>query len=116
MIRKKDFEAEAKLWPNYKTDYAPIVDFAAKKRDKIHRDKISKALFCYCKTSKDLKSRPASMHLERGMMAPMPLKYNPELDCYKKIGEMVAGSPMHMGDNCPKAQAIKDANYGLVYF
>jgi uncharacterized iron-regulated protein len=31
MIRKRDFEAEAKLWPNYKTDYAPIVDFAAKK-------------------------------------------------------------------------------------
>jgi len=28
MIRKKDFEAEAKLWKNYATDYAPLVDFA----------------------------------------------------------------------------------------
>jgi len=28
IIRKKDFEAEAKLWSNYKTDYAPVLDYA----------------------------------------------------------------------------------------
>jgi len=43
MIRKKDFEAEAKLWPNYKTDYAPIVDFAREK-SQVHSNQYSPTL------------------------------------------------------------------------
>jgi len=108
MIRKKDFEAEAKLWPNYKTDYAPIVDFAAKKGIKFIATNIPRR-FAAIVNLKGLQGLDSINGLERGMMAPLPLKYNPELSCYKKIGEMVAGSPMHMGDNLPKAQAIKDA-------
>jgi uncharacterized iron-regulated protein len=108
MIRKKDFEAEAKLWPNYKTDYAPLVDFAAKNGLKFVATNIPRrfSAIVYLKGFQGLDSINA---LERGMMAPLPLKYNPELNCYKKIGEMMAGSPMHSGDNLPKAQAIKDA-------
>jgi len=115
MIRKKDFEAEAKLWPNYKTDYAPIVDFAAKKGIKFIATNIPRR-YSAIVNLKGLEGLDSINALERGMMAPMPLKYNPELDCYKKIGEMVAGSPMHMGDNLPKAQAIKDATMGWFIF
>ncbi|MCK5731085.1 MAG: ChaN family lipoprotein, partial [Draconibacterium sp.] len=32
MISQKSFEAEARLWPNYKTDYKPLVEFANKNR------------------------------------------------------------------------------------
>jgi uncharacterized iron-regulated protein len=125
MIRKKDFEAEAKLWPNYKTDYAPIIDFAAKKGIKVLATNIPRR-FSAIVNLKGLVGLDSINALERGMMAPLPLKYNPELSCYKKIGEMVAGSPMHMGDNLPRAQAIKDAtmawfilkniNEGYVFF
>jgi uncharacterized iron-regulated protein len=125
MIRKRDFEAEAKLWPNYKTDYAPIVDFAAKKGVKFIATNIPRR-YSAIVNLKGLEGLDSINALERGMMAPLPLKYNPELGCYKKIGEMVAGSPMHMGDNLPKAQAIKDAtmawfilknvNDGYVFF
>jgi uncharacterized iron-regulated protein len=108
MIRKKDFEAEAKLWPNYKTDYAPLVDFAAKKGMKFVGTNIPRR-FAAIVNLKGFAGLDSINAVERGMIAPLPLKYNPELDCYKKIGEMVAGSPMHMGDNLPKAQAIKDA-------
>jgi uncharacterized iron-regulated protein len=125
MIRKKDFEAEAKLWPNYKTDYAPFIDFAAKKGIKVIATNIPRR-FSAIVNLKGLAGLDSINALERGMMAPLPLKYNPELNCYKKIGEMVAGSPMHMGDNLPRAQAIKDAtmawfilkniNEGYVFF
>jgi uncharacterized iron-regulated protein len=125
MIRKKDFEEEAKLWPNYKTDYAPIVDFAAKKRIKFIATNIPRR-FAAIVNLKGLEGLDSINAMERSMIAPLPLKYNPDLDCYKKIGEMVAGSPMHMGDNLPKAQAIKDAtmaasilknvNEGWVFF
>ena len=108
MIRKKDFEAEAKLWPNYKTDYAPIVDFAAKKGIKFIATNIPRR-YSAIVNLKGFEGLDSINSVERGMIAPLPLKYNPELNCYKKIREMFAGSQTHMGDNLPKAQAIKDA-------
>ncbi|MCX6247125.1 MAG: ChaN family lipoprotein [Bacteroidetes bacterium] len=108
MIRKKDFEAEAKLWPNYKTDYAPIVDFAAKKGIKVIATNIPRR-FSAVVNLKGFSGLDSINAVERGMIAPLPLKYNPNLDCYKKIGDMFAGSQSHMGENIPKAQAIKDA-------
>jgi uncharacterized iron-regulated protein len=111
MIRKKDFEAEAKLWPNYKTDYAPLVDFAANKGIKFVATNIPRR-YSAIVNLKGFQGLDSINAMERGLMAPLPLKYNPELDCYKKIGEMVADAPMHMGENLPKAQAIKDATMG----
>ena len=108
MIRKKDFEAEAKLWPNYKTDYAPIVDFAAKKGIKFIATNIPRR-YSALVNLKGFEGLDSINAVERGMIAPLPLKYNPELDCYKKIGDMFKGSQTHMGENIPKAQAIKDA-------
>ncbi|HZX63442.1 MAG TPA: ChaN family lipoprotein, partial [Bacteroidales bacterium] len=98
MIRKKDFEAEAKLWPNYKTDYAPIVDFAAKKRIKFIATNIPRR-YSAIVNLKGLEGLDSINAVERGMIAPLPLKYNPDLDCYKKIGDMFKGSNTHMGEN-----------------
>jgi len=108
MIRKKDFEAEAKLWPNYKTDYAPIVDFAAKKGIKFIATNIPRR-YSAVVNLKGFEGLDSINSVERGMIAPLPLKYNSELDCYKKIGDMFKGSKTHMGENIPRAQAIKDA-------
>lgn len=108
MIRKKDFEAEAKLWPNYKTDYAPIVDFAVKEKVKFIATNIPRR-FSAIVNLKGFEGLDSINALERGMIAPLPLKYNPELDCYKKIGDMFKDSKTHMGENIPRAQAIKDA-------
>ena len=32
LISKKKFEAEMRLWPNYKTDYKPLLDYALKNK------------------------------------------------------------------------------------
>jgi len=43
-------------------------------------------------------------------MAPLPIKFNPELECYKKMLENIGESGMaHLGPGIQKAQAIKDA-------
>lgn len=104
-ISKKSYEKEARLWPNYKTDYAPLVDFA----------KDSNIYF----VATNIPRRYASVAYRHGFeglenlepeakryFAPLPLAYDPDLEGYKKMLEMSGG---HGGANLPKAQAMKDA-------
>ncbi len=117
MIRKKDFEAEAKLWPNYRTDYAPIVDFARENGIKFIATNVPRR-FAAVVNLKGFEGLDSIMANERGLIAALPIKYDPDLDCYKKMKEMMGkeGSAMHMSDNLPKAQALKDATMGWFIF
>lgn len=104
-ISEKSYKKEARLWPNYKTDYAPLVDFA----------KDSSLRFI----ATNIPRRYASVVYKNGLgvleelspearsyIAPLPIEYDPEVEGYKKMLEMAGG---HGGENLPKAQAIKDA-------
>ncbi|MDP4281453.1 MAG: ChaN family lipoprotein [Bacteroidota bacterium] len=109
MIRKKDFEAEAKLWPNYKTDYAPVIDFAAEHGIRVIATNIPRR-FAAIVNEKGMAGLDSINGLERGMVAPLPMKYNPNLKCYKDILEAMGdAAAMHSGPNIAHAQAIKDA-------
>jgi uncharacterized iron-regulated protein len=110
MIRKKDFEAEAKLWKNYATDYAPIVDFAREHGIKFVATNIPRR-YAAIVNLKGFEGLDSINAYQRGMIAPLPIKFNPELDCYKKMKEKMGGDAggAHYSDNIVKAQAIKDA-------
>jgi uncharacterized iron-regulated protein len=110
MIRKKDFEAEAKLWKNYATDYAPIVDFAREHGIKFVATNIPRR-FAAIVNLKGFEGLDSINAYERGMIATLPIKFNPELDCYKKMKEKMGGDAggAHNSDNIVRAQAIKDA-------
>ena len=110
MIRKKDFEAEAKLWKNYQTDYAPIVDFAVENKINFVATSIPRRFAAIVNRS-GFEGLDSINAVERGLIAPLPVKFNPELDCYKKMKEMMGPDPAgsHMSDNIERAQAIKDA-------
>jgi uncharacterized iron-regulated protein len=109
MIRKKDFEAEAKLWPNYKTDYAPIVDFAREKGIKVIATNIPRR-FAALVNIKGFEGLDSINAMERGMIASLPIKYPDTLECYASIVKNVGdGMPAHLTANLGKAQAIKDA-------
>ena len=109
MIRKKDFEAEAKLWPNYKTDYAPIVDFAREKGIKFRATNVPRR-FAALVNIKGFEGLDSINAMERGMMAPLPIKYPDTLECYASIVKSVGdGMPAHQTANLGKAQALKDA-------
>jgi uncharacterized iron-regulated protein len=109
MIRKKDFEAEAKLWPGYKTNYAPIVDFARDKGIKLAATNIPRR-YAALVNLKGFEGLDSINAMERGLIAPLPIKYLDTLECYASIVKNAGeGQPAHATDNLGKAQAMKDA-------
>jgi len=109
LIRKKDFEAEAKLWPGYKSNYAPIVDFARENGIKFAATNIPRR-FAALVNLKGFEGLDSINALERGLMAPLPVKYPDTLECYASIAKSIGdGQPAHQTANLGKAQAMKDA-------
>lgn len=107
-VTDRNFEAEARLWPNYKTDYKPLLVFA---RD----NGISFIATNIPRRYASLVNREGFEGLEklseeaRSYIAPLPVAYDPELPGYKGMIEMMGGAGGHVNENLPKAQAIKDA-------
>ncbi len=104
-ISVKNFEEEIRLWRNYKTDYKPLVEWAKENGLPVVCANVPRryANLVYRKGFEGLDSLSEEA---RRYLAPLPVPYDPELDCYKEMLSMGAG---HGGENLPKAQAIKDA-------
>lgn len=108
LISVSRFEAECRLWPNYQTDYKPLVEFAREKGltfiasnvPRRYANVVSKAGFSA------LDSVPSG---GRGYFPPLPIPYDPELPGYQNMLRMMGGAGGHANDNLPKAQALKDA-------
>ncbi|MFC2097721.1 ChaN family lipoprotein [Bacteroidota bacterium] len=103
------FETEAKLWPNYKTDYKPLVNMAKDNKLKFiatniprrYASMVSKGGFEILEKLTDEAKK---------MIAPLPIQYDANLNCYKSMLSMGGGAMgQHVNINLPKAQAIKDA-------
>jgi len=104
-IDYKTLKKEARLWPNFKTDYKALMDFAKKNQlpfiaTNVPRRYASKV---YHGGFKAIDSLPQK---DKKWMAPLPIKYDKNLSQYQKMLAMMKG---HGGDNLPKAQALKDA-------
>lgn len=107
-IDEKTLEAEARLWPNFKTDYEPLVDFAKENKLKFVATNIPRRYAqMVAKGGMDtLNSLPES---EQAYMAKMPVKVDLATPGYKEMESMMKA---HAGDkimNFISAQAIKDA-------
>lgn len=109
-ISDKSFEQEAKLWPNYKTDYKPLIEFAKTNNLDFIATNIPRryASMVYSKGLGSLDSLTKDVYR---WIAPLPITVDLELKCYKDILEKAEG---HGGENLPYAQAIKDAT--MAYF
>lgn len=109
-IKESNFEAEAKLWNNYKTDYKPLVIIAKKNRIPFFATNIPRRYAAMVNRSGfealDSLGVDAKMYIP-----PLPIKYDPELKCYKQMVSNMGSSSMsgHSNSNLSKAQAIKDA-------
>lgn len=103
----KKFEADARLWPNYKTDYKPLLEFAKKN----HLDFIATnvprryASVVHKKGFEALEELPEA---SKAFLPELPIAYDAELPAYKEMIEMMK-SMGHANENLPKAQALKDA-------
>ncbi len=109
-LSAKGFDSSARLWKNYPTDYAPLVNFA----------KDNKIVFAATNIPRKYASLVAKGGFgaldtlsakEKSWMAPLPIAYDAALPGYKNMIAMMGG---HGGENLPKAQAIKDAT--MAYF
>jgi len=106
-FKAKKFEAEAKLWPNYSTDYKPLLEFARENNLKFVASDVPRryASIVYKKGLKELEKLPEA---SKAYLPPLPIVYDPEQPAYKEMMEMMKDMP-HANDRLPKAQAIKDA-------
>ncbi len=107
LIKTKNFENEAKLWPNYKTDYKPLVEFAKENNLGFIATNIPRR-YAAVVHKKGFEGLDSLNQEAKVLIAPLPVKYDPELNCYKNMLKMM-GSMGHVNTNLPKAQAIKDA-------
>jgi uncharacterized iron-regulated protein len=107
-ISQKNFESEMRLWPNYKTDYSPLVELARENglrfactnvprryASMVHRDGLEK-----------LEELPEHSQI---YIAPLPIRVDLTVGCYEQMLEMGGGNEFF-----PQAQMIKDAT--MAYF
>lgn len=112
------FEADARLWPNYKTDYKPILQFAREKKLRFIATNIPRRYASMVnyggfealnKLSKQAKT----------YIADLPVNFDPELSGYKMIIKSMGGMGGHSEMdpvNLARAQAIKDATMAQFIF
>ncbi len=110
LISQSRFENEARLWPNYKTDYKPLVEFAKENNLPFIATNIPRR-YASMVASGGFEVLDSLTPRAKEHIAPLPVDYNPELPGYKAMLSMM-GMPGKMDskmENFPKAQAIKDA-------
>jgi uncharacterized iron-regulated protein len=107
IIKVKKFEAEVRKWPNYDTDYKPLMSFAKENKLKFIATNIPRryASIVFSKGFEGLNdlSKEATSYI-----APLPIAYDENVKCYAVMIEM--GKKMgHGHPKFPQSQAIKDA-------
>jgi len=110
LISQKHFEKESKLWPNYKTDYKPLIEFAREEELSFIATNIPRR-YASIVAKEGFDRLNGLSGSAKQWIAPLPVKYDPDLPGYQKMLKMGAmhGNKRHMHKNLPKAQAIKDA-------
>lgn len=104
-INAKGLDSLARLWKNYPTDYAPLVNFAKENNIPFTATNIPRK-YASLVSKKGFTGLDSLTAQEKSWMAPLPMAYDPELPGYKNMVAMMGG---HGGENLPKAQASKDA-------
>jgi len=109
-INQKQLDSTARLWPNYKTDYKPLVEFAKENNIPFIATNIPRR-FASLVSKKGFEGLENLTLEEKTWIAPLPIVYDSELPGYVNMMKMMGD---HASPNMPKAQAIKDAT--MAYF
>ena len=105
------FERQARPWPNYATDYRPLLQFAQEHKIPIVGTNAPRP-FAKVVAQRSLTALDKLPAPDRALLAPLPLKVDYELPGYKNMAAMFGGdSKAHGGgaQNIIQAQALKDA-------
>jgi uncharacterized iron-regulated protein len=109
-INQKKLDSTSRLWPNYKTDYKPLVDFALENKNPFIATNIPRRVASMV-SKKGFEALETLTIEEKSWIAPQPIPYDANLPGYVEMMKMMGE---HKSPNMPKAQASKDAT--MAYF
>lgn len=104
-INAKEMDSLARLWKNYKTDYAPLVNFAKDKNLPFIATNIPRR-FANSVYKNGFEALDTLSSQEKEWVAPLPIEFDSELPTYKSILLMMGD---HGTPELVMAQATKDA-------
>lgn len=104
----KYFKEQARLWPNDKTDYHPILAYAQENKIPFVATNIPRR-YAAIVNKGDFVALDSISDVAKTFIAPLPILYDAELACYKDMLSMMGGHVPESMKNIAKAQAIKDA-------
>jgi len=104
-IDDEALDSLARLWPNYKTDYEPLVDFAKENNLPFIACNIPRK-FANLVYKQGFEALDSLSQEEKSWIAPMPIPFDADLKTYKAILEMMGD---HGSPSLVMAQASKDA-------
>ena len=105
-IDYSDLDSLARLWSNYKTDYAPVVDFAKENNLTFICTNIPRRYAGMVYQEGDFAVLDSLPEEEKAWIVPFPFPFDPELPQYKNILTMMGD---HGSPEIVKSQALKDA-------
>lgn len=109
------FEADSRPWPNYATDYKPLLQLARQQKLRVVGTNAPRRY-----ASQVAKGSLAALNSlpdpEKAWLAPLPITVDYELPGYKNMQAMFGGDAAHAAgvQNIIQAQALKDAT--MAYF
>lgn len=114
IITDKNFEAEARLWNNYKTDYKPLVEFAKENKLTFVATNIPRR-YASLVSKKGLISLDSLTEDAKRFMMPLPVEVDLKMPAYANMLKMMGihatedGKVNEAAANFAYAQAVKDA-------
>lgn len=106
-VSERSFEREARLWPNYRTDYKPLMVFAKENGLRFIASNIPRR-YASKVAGEGIASLNTLSASAKAYIAPLPVEVDSTLPGYHALLSMGMG-PHGSGENFMSAQAIKDA-------
>ncbi len=105
-ISATNFQDEVRLWPNYNTDYKPLLEYAKAQNLNFIATNVPRR-YANMVFKKGITSLNDLSELAKSFIAPLDrFKFDSTVTCYK---ELMASMEGHGGVNMATAQALKDA-------
>lgn len=107
-IKEQHLEAEAKIWSNYKTDYAPLLNFAKEKKIDFIASNIPRR-YASLVSREGLDGLESLEKQAKKYISPLPIEVDLKLPGYKNMLSMMGSHSNNKATNFAYAQAVKDA-------
>lgn len=105
-----DFKSQSRPWPNFKTDYLPLLTFAKENDLRFIATNVPRSYAAIvAREEKGLDSLERLEPAERKRMAQLPIDFSMETPGYQEMEEMMKDHAGPNAQNYVKAQALKDA-------